>query len=97
LRCIPPRPPLNIDDLFPESDLDALDLLDQMIQFNPDQRSSVDVLLSHKFFKEVRNPIKEKEAKRSISLDIDEKEEINEEILREGFLKEIQELRKVDS
>lgn len=43
LRNIPPRPPISYKDLFPNGDLDAIDLLDLMIQFSPEQRISIDV------------------------------------------------------
>jgi len=59
-----------------------------MLEFNPDKRYSVDVLLAHKFFKDVRNRKKEKEAPQPIKLDIDEFEEFDEEMLREGFINE---------
>ena len=62
LRCIPPRPPISYDDLFPNNEHISIQLLDHMIQFSPQQRASVDVLLNHKFFSQVRNKKKEVEA-----------------------------------
>ena len=90
LRVIPPRPPIPQRDLFPEADPDSLDLLDLMVEFNPHERCSVDVLLAHKFFREVRNKKREKEAPAPIVLEIDEYEEIDEDLLRQGFIKESQ-------
>jgi serine/threonine protein kinase len=62
LRCIPPRLPIGFEELFPEGDPEALELFEMMIQFNPQDRCSVDILLSHKFFYNIRNKKKEKEA-----------------------------------
>jgi serine/threonine protein kinase len=62
LRCIPPRLPMGFEELFPEGDPEALELLEMMIQFSPHDRCSVDILLSHKFFYNIRNKKKEKEA-----------------------------------
>ena len=59
-----------------------------MLQFNPKQRVSVDVLIGHKFFNDVRNLKKEKEAPRPISLQIDDFEDPDEETLRKGFMRE---------
>lgn len=66
LRCIPPRTPIEYNELFPNGDKTAIDLLDQMLQFSPNDRISIDICLAHKFFDEVRNPRKEMEAKEPI-------------------------------
>lgn len=95
LRWIPPRTPIGFTELFPESNADALELLDMMVQFNPNQRASVDMCLAHSFFDEVRNPKKEAEANQPISCDIDKYEEPDEETLREGFLKELENVKNI--
>lgn len=94
LRCIPPRPPIPFEDLFPESDPEALKLLTGMVKFNPKHRLSVDMCLSHKFFDDVRNTKKEKESPFPINCDIDELEEPTEEDLRKWFLREVEMITK---
>ena len=89
LKCIPPRPPLDMQDLFPNNDETSLDLLQRMLEFSPFKRGSVDKLLTHSYFDEVRNPKHEIEAKAPIVCGIDEYEEPTEDVLRQGFLDEI--------
>lgn len=45
-----------LDQLYPEADPSALDLLRQMLQFNPQKRITAEAALEHDFFKGVRRP-----------------------------------------
>lgn len=52
----------SFEKLFPASDNDALDLLRQMLQFNPERRCTADEALDHDFFRTVRRKEMELEA-----------------------------------
>jgi mitogen-activated protein kinase 1/3 len=48
--------PKKLEHLFPAADPSALDLLRQMLKFNPKQRCTATEALAHDFFKGIRRP-----------------------------------------
>ena len=48
------KKPKNLQELYPASDPIALDLLQQMLKFNPKHRCTAEEALEHKFFQGVR-------------------------------------------
>ena len=54
--------PKQLDSLFPAADPAALDLLKQMLKFNPRRRCTAEEALEHDFFKNVRRKEMEAEA-----------------------------------
>lgn len=49
------RPPMKLKKLVPKASKEALDLLQNMLMFNPSKRISVDVALKHPFFAKFYN------------------------------------------
>jgi mitogen-activated protein kinase 1/3 len=56
IRSLPPRPRVPWRQLFPNASELALDLLNQMLQFNPARRITVQQALEHPYFADLRNP-----------------------------------------
>ena len=50
----------TLKNKFPGSDSIAIDLLTNMLQFNPDKRCTIDEALNHEFLKNIRNESEEK-------------------------------------
>ena len=48
------RPPVNLRERYPQGSDEALDLLTQMLQFNPFNRPTVEQLLANTYFDDVR-------------------------------------------
>ena len=48
--------PKKLENLYPAADPAALDLLHQMLKFNPKQRCTATEALAHDFFKGIRRP-----------------------------------------
>lgn len=68
----------------------AVDLLARLLVFDPRKRISMKDILSHPYFKEVRQPDKEKVEDEKIAMDFED-EDLTFARLRELFVKEIQE------
>ncbi|XP_065669565.1 extracellular signal-regulated kinase 2 isoform X2 [Hydra vulgaris] len=51
----------SLNDLFPDSPDDALDLLNKLLQFNPDKRITAEEALSHPYLSKFHNPSQELE------------------------------------
>lgn len=56
LKTLQPKPIIPWTRLFPEADLNALDLLDQMLTFNPNRRITVEEALAHPYFHQYYDP-----------------------------------------
>ena len=51
----------SLNDLFPDSPSDALDLLNKLLQFNPDKRITAEEALTHPYLSKFHNPSQELE------------------------------------
>lgn len=49
----------NLTDLFPDAPHDALDMLQSLLQFNPDKRMTAEEALSHPYLAKFHNPAEE--------------------------------------
>ena len=58
--------PKRLKDLFPKADPAALDLLTQMLRFNPKRRCTAEEALEHEFLKGVRKEEMERSAEREL-------------------------------
>ncbi|KAG6963203.1 hypothetical protein JG687_00006704 [Phytophthora cactorum] len=54
LRKLPKKEPRDLREMYPGAPADSLDLLKQMLSFNPESRISVDKALAHPFLESVR-------------------------------------------
>jgi len=49
LESLPPTKPKKLRDMFPTASEDALDLLKNLLQFNPNKRLTADQALQHPY------------------------------------------------
>ena len=54
IKTLKPIKPKNLKDIYPAADPNALDLLQNMLKFNPNQRCTAGEALDHKFFAGIR-------------------------------------------
>lgn len=73
--------------MYPGAGLDALDLLNKMLVFNPYFRVSVDEALNHPFFRKVKKVEKEVLADNDIQIEF-EKDVLDKKRLRQLILEE---------
>jgi mitogen-activated protein kinase 1/3 len=62
IESLPPMKPKSLAEVYPEADKNAINLLEQMLRFNPNDRVTAEDALEHDFFKGVR---KKEELERS--------------------------------
>lgn len=67
---IKPQKPLNV--IFPNAPRDALDLMSQLLQFNPDRRIDAETALRHPYFAQFHNPDDEPVMTKPITVSIDD-------------------------
>jgi mitogen-activated protein kinase 1/3 len=89
LKSLKVRNKKNLKSKFPGSSDDALDLLDQMLKFNPNKRITVNQALEHPFFKEVKDPSKEVEADFNLEFEFEKDDNLTMEKLRTLFIQVI--------
>jgi len=90
IKCFQPREGEGLKSKFPLVDDDSIDILGQMLQFNPSSRTAVKSALEHKLFAEIRDPEAETTAPSYITLDFEKEPDLDEVLLRKYFCKEIQ-------
>eukprot|EP00403_Amphidinium_massartii_P035876 CAMPEP_0178433806 /NCGR_PEP_ID=MMETSP0689_2-20121128/33098_1 /TAXON_ID=160604 /ORGANISM="Amphidinium massartii, Strain CS-259" /LENGTH=451 /DNA_ID=CAMNT_0020055851 /DNA_START=9 /DNA_END=1364 /DNA_ORIENTATION=+ len=90
VKCFSSRKGSGIQAKFPHAPAESCDLVSRMLCFNPRARISVDEALKNPIFKEMRTPSIEKRAPHKITLDFDNGESLNDELLRKYFAIEIE-------
>ena len=88
LKQLPEKNPTDLKDLYPGAEEGALELLHLMLQFNPRKRVTVDQILDHAFFSDIRNKALEIVADKPMSVDIETLGESSEN-LRTNVLLEL--------
>ena len=81
---------INFKSKFPGSSDESLDLLQQMLIFNPNKRITVNECLEHPFFNSIRDPKKEEEATFNLEFEFEKDNNLTVEKLRSLFLTVIQ-------
>jgi len=74
---------------FPDSSDDAVELLSQMLQFNPAMRCSVDQALAHAFLKDIRNLEEEKTLDQPLVMDFLDTNKIDLKLLKQRTYEEV--------
>lgn len=59
LHSMPPQQPTQLQQLFPEADPRAIDLLSRLLTFDPHERITAVQALSHPYFTELHDPTDE--------------------------------------
>merc|ERR1740121_2011161 len=89
MRCFASREGEGLQNRFPLVAPECIDILQQMLQFNPASRIPVRDALAHNVFAEIRDPEQEGKAKAFVTLDFEKEPDLDEALLRKYFCKEI--------
>ena len=72
LESLPPKKAKRLRDVFPTASDDALDLLKNLMQFNPSKRLTAEQSLKHPYVAQFHNPDDEPICTRKINIPIDD-------------------------
>ena len=72
LESLPPTKPKKLTDMFPTASDEALDLLKNLLQFNPNKRLTAEQSLKHPYVAQFHNPEDEPICTRKIKIPIDD-------------------------
>jgi serine/threonine protein kinase len=75
--------------MYPGTNPELLQLMNRMLEFNPEKRITIKEALKTPYFDDVRLHELEKEAEHPAYIKFDDKEEISLEAIKEYFLNEI--------
>lgn len=90
LRCFAQRPGEGFHARFSHVDPLSVDIICQMLKFNPANRITVDRALEYQLFHDIRDVAKESTASERIILDFEKEKELPESMLRRLYLGEIE-------
>ena len=86
----------DFKELYPKSGKDAVDLIDKVLKFNPNDRADINEILKHRYFDEVRDKeLEDVVEKGPIVLPFEEEEDLTVEKLRGYFVKEIKSIKSI--
>jgi len=86
---LPHQPRQPWSRLYPNADPRALDLLDKMLAFNPNNRISVEDALAHPYFNSLHDPTDEPVMTTPFQFDLEGESKVSEEDLRAMLLNEL--------
>jgi len=89
IKCFKDREGEGMKSRFPWVEQESLDILEKMLKFNPKDRVKVTEALEHSIFAEIREPETETTAPEIITLDFEKEDNLDEELLRKYYMKEI--------
>ncbi|CAJ1405636.1 unnamed protein product [Effrenium voratum] len=89
IRCFHPRLGSGIQPRLPSANPGIVDVIEQLLRFNPNERASAEEALTHGIFSEIRNVSKEVVAPGYITLEFDQEPDLTEEQWRQCFQEEI--------
>jgi len=88
IKSLKPRPKKPFSKIYKNANPLALDLMEQMLQFNPARRITVEQALEHPYFKSLHNAKKEVDCKAVFDFDF-EKVKMTRQLLRDYMWDEI--------
>eukprot|EP00828_Plagiopyla_frontata_P008002 TRINITY_DN13896_c0_g1_i1.p1 TRINITY_DN13896_c0_g1~~TRINITY_DN13896_c0_g1_i1.p1 ORF type:complete len:484 (-),score=71.73 TRINITY_DN13896_c0_g1_i1:72-1523(-) len=88
LQSFKERSKKNFRLLYPASNKEAIQILDQTLQFNPNNRISLQELINLEYFGSLRNQ-EEKIQNEPIEMDFENEEQFSNELLRKYFIDEL--------
>ena len=77
LESLPPTKPKKLRDVFPTASDDALDLLKNLLHFNPKKRFTAEQCLEHPFVAQFHNPEDEPVCNKKINIPIDDNQKFS--------------------
>merc|ERR1712061_226981 len=89
LRCFSKREGTGLQSRFPHVDNDAVDIMQQMLKFDPVNRVTVSRALEHHLFLDIRDVSRETTAPGLVVLEFEQEKDLSEARLRELFYNEI--------
>ena len=95
IRALPRLSPCDLQEKYPGTDRDGLDLLRGLLKFDPSQRISIDAALSHPYLSSVRAEARELEAMSPMCDDIEAVGE-DQDHLHANIVKEVMHYQRFD-
>lgn len=89
LGCFKAREALGIRHRVPQAEATSVEILEEILRFNPQHRVTVTQIINHKMFVDIRDSSQETEAPGPICLDFETGVSLDEFRLRSYFCKEI--------
>jgi len=89
IRCFQKREGDCLAQKFRNGEPDALNILETMLRFNPQARTSVSAALEHRLFRDIRDPAREIASRSYVTLEFEKEPDLDESLLRRYFCKEI--------
>ena len=94
IKSFPVTKRQNFHEMYPKSGKDAIDLVEKVLRFNPNDRLDINEIVKHKYFDEVRDrDLEDLAEKGPIVLPFEEEEDLTVEKLRGYFVKEIKAIK----
>jgi len=84
----------TLQSMFPTAPPDALDLLNRLLQFNPERRLTIEQAISHPYLAQFHNPAEEPVLSAPISISIDDNKRLKISEYRKYLYKKIVERKK---
>mmetsp|Transcript_15826 Transcript_15826/g.26470 ORF Transcript_15826/g.26470 Transcript_15826/m.26470 type:complete len:507 (+) Transcript_15826:128-1648(+) len=89
LECMPRREPQRLDEKYPGAPPEAIDLLTQLLHFNPSKRLTVQQALEHPYVAAVRDPAEEVTHPSYLRMDIETSPLLCNDEIRDNLKKEV--------
>ena len=77
LESLPPTKAKKLRDMFPTASEDAIDLIKNLLQFNPNKRLTAEQALQHPYVAQFHNPDEEPICTKKIAIPIDDNQKFS--------------------
>jgi mitogen-activated protein kinase 15 len=94
LESLPPSKPKSLNEIFPTASEDAVDLLDRLLQFNPEKRLSAEEALEHPYVSQFHNEDDEPVCRKIINITMDDNHKFSIREYREKLYSDIHKRKK---
>lgn len=94
LGQMPKTKPKSLHDMFPTADDDCIDMIQQLLNFNPDKRLTVEQCLEHPYVAQFHNMTEEISCKKTVVIPIDDNKKFSIREYRNKIYSDIMRKRK---